>query len=66
MRVYKKIIERVTIIGHYDKDHESAFDYINDGGYRVIRAGPKFQSKFKTDPSIFKIVAERETEQESK
>lgn len=59
MRVYKKVIERITIIGSMEEKSE-ILDYAYDNGYKVIRSGPIRVSLTQVDPNKYKIVAERE------
>jgi len=59
MRIYRKYLERITIIGPKE-EREKALDYCYDNGFRVTWLGPKRIGKRKLDFSKFRIVAERE------
>lgn len=59
MRIYRKKIERITIIGPKDEIRKAA-DYISDNGYRFVWGGPKLIGRWKKDFTKFRFVAERE------
>jgi hypothetical protein len=61
VRIYKKQIERITIIfSNDDEDRKRAFDYCLNNNYHITRSGPKRISYGKYDITKGKIVAERE------
>ena len=59
MRVYKKVFERVTVIGSME-ERAKILDYLYNNGYKIRRSGPKSISPTRVDVSKFKAVAERE------
>jgi len=59
MRVHKKVIERITIIGSME-EKSKILDYVYDNGYRITRSGPKRISLTRVDLGKYKLVAERE------
>lgn len=60
MRVYKKKLERIVIIGNRNEDEEKADRYLKYGGYHCTYSGLKKISKYKSDRGKFKMIAERE------
>ncbi len=64
MRIYRKYIERITIIGPKAKRGE-AFDYCSDNGFYIKWSGPKPIAKYRYDAKKFKIVAEREVKEDT-
>ncbi len=64
MRIYRKHIERIVIIGD-NQDSKEAHDYCYDNGFRVTRSGPKLKRGIRMiDGDKFKIVAEREVKKD--
>ena len=59
MHIYKKTIERITIIGPQDESR-GAFQYCGSHDFRIIRVGPKRTSINNYDIDTFELVAERE------
>lgn len=59
MKIYRKQIECITIIGPQEESAK-AFEYCRKNGFHVIRSGPKDTGHSKYDVSKFKIIAERE------
>lgn len=59
MRVRRKQIERITITGSM-KEVEKAYNYCSKHGFRLTYSGPKRLDALRVDVTRFKIVAERE------
>lgn len=58
-RKYKKLIERITIIGPIGVNNE-AFEYLLEEGYKIVWSGPKPVAKYTFDWTKFRIIGERE------
>ena len=59
MRIYRKRIEQITIIGDRSIKDE-AIQYCFDHGYEIKGLAPKVIKKYTIDKTKFKLVAERE------
>ena len=66
MRIYRKKIERITIIGKrgdpdkLDGGHDKSFDYCLKNGYDIKWTGSPRKTKYVMDITRYKIIAERE------
>lgn len=63
MVIKGRCIERIVITGTYEESHQ-AFDYCARGDYRIIRSGPEQIGSMKYDASRFRIIAERDVEEQ--
>ena len=59
LRIYKKYIERITIIGDRST-RDAAIEYCIQNNYDIKGISPKFIKKYTIDVKKFKLVAERE------
>ena len=59
LRIYKKHIERITIIGDRSEKDE-AIEYCFEHGYDIKGLARKFIKKYTLDKKKFRLIAERE------
>jgi hypothetical protein len=62
IRKYKKLVERITIIGprELEEERQTIVNSLIDEGYRITHYSPKPISKYKYDWTKFRIIGERE------